>query len=1641
MATMDLENSQDSANLFDDTGPCTLASVQASIANFSRLPDARVLSTAAADEVAAMVAAREIQPWLPQLLPAAFQEVADKGVRLERTMFAVVVLLDSGDATDAAAKKVADWAIGELQALGTRPLIALLDRVLGGLGAALKLPTAPRSFHLLPTILSLLATLDGCAPTTMADGRTIVKDGDGIVAYALRTVLRTQWAAASLVPLATILRDINLPTPPRRKLVGKMSARLAEVEPTQMPALVYQLLLLADTEGKPGVLRALNAHFERVEGEAWLLVQGTVLLHVQFAVKQDQALGHAVLRQVKAGQLPLGRFSFALLLSLARVGERFHEPVVQHLAATFREAFELRAWATASPWRASATSELPPLSPEALLAHTVRTSVTASFDHIVPSLIHLAAALLDEPPKKTGGAAFGRPAKGGASAVASAGGGGGVGGELAGGVDLADADADAAAEGVEGAAAVPVAGGGAGAGARLLPVAVRMALIGRSALLDLFRLHSMVRPAVIDLIIDRLIGRGPAAGHWVAALDELVRLQPLAVLEHANRLKQLLEYVLALPPPVATAMLTSLLPLQRQRPELRDHLVLLLRKAMFSRDEPSRLTAVHGFLLLLHTTASDPAGAAGGGAGGSSTAAGGAGWNCFQLEVLGFIRRSLTQQPTIRRALYAGVVPAFQEQRHLRPMIFELLLGQLAQYTDVYEDDDMSTAALHSTPLRLDRCLAYAESEPLVEGKPPTCSIVEPLPQLIQAITRCMQAQQASNAAGAPPGADDADDDTSAKVLDGARQRMWLLITRLGACTLKHFGLHGESVLSAKDADGHEHFATASFVSATLEALLDHALLCHIGVGADEEAADGAHGRAGAPIFMPTQGHVMTACSAKANAPFPDGDPGVEAARKLFALGTSVRDKLAESKVKVGDAKRVPPAPWLPADLSLDACARVLAALLADGEASRAALAAGTQASQQGGKAATSRRFGRHVLKAIATQAAALNAELAAANGAAALGDENAAAGGGAGAGDGGRAEAIEGAGRVLGLLVALVPHAEAVGGKESPSGMRDAYVNPLTGKIEKMAKGATQPAEKPAKGRVGKGCKAAGAAAAAKKETVRSRLQLLLEALDATLCLIATHAPPGALSNALAAVVPETALSDDEVEGCVERMDEDVAEGERAAVDGVAAGHAGGGAPAAAASAVLATLTGVLLPVVERMLEQDSSDEAEAALRVARRLALTLPPTALGAVLEWVASGSCLNHELVTHTVPAQALLAFALAASRRASANGITTSLTAPLCRFALCTLGDNFAEAEESSVRRKEKALQIGAFGLLANEAHASALTAPLLEALTYDLLDLERALTVRKRLAARNLAHDDTFLDADEDAFVGVGDGAGGAGVGAAHADDGGAGTLDSAICERELAVVECLRLLCKCQLEPAHAQPLIARCVAIFKHEIQLIKWLPALPALAGKSPELPGAYTSLIAKLNGEESLCAAMYNLITYVGQMEEKSKSATRAKREARLIPELVFAVDKFEAEVVKVGVKCKVDLLRHMKRATARDFRIQVTEVETKLKMLEADRRKEARERRDKETKKRQREADKADKAADKAAEKTAGKAKVGGSNSGGKAKAAPAGSSGKKQKMAAPPPEPEEDEDESEGEDDDEYPASMIDEGSDVEDEDQ
>ena len=59
---------------------------------------------------------------------------------------------------------------------------------------------------------------------------------------------------------------------------------------------------VSDLSSLSQVLRALHEHFEAMgDSAAWTLVQGTVIMHIQFAVKQDQPLGQAVLKQVRGG--------------------------------------------------------------------------------------------------------------------------------------------------------------------------------------------------------------------------------------------------------------------------------------------------------------------------------------------------------------------------------------------------------------------------------------------------------------------------------------------------------------------------------------------------------------------------------------------------------------------------------------------------------------------------------------------------------------------------------------------------------------------------------------------------------------------------------------------------------------------------------------------------------------------------------------------------------------------------------------------------------------------------------------------------------------------------------------------------------------------------------------------------------------------------------------------------------------------------------------------------------------------------------------------------------------------------------------------------------------------------------------------
>jgi hypothetical protein len=221
----------------------------------STLPPAEALVTLPPADVSRLVDCEAFSAFLPQFWPAAFDAAPPetKLARLEAAAVAVVGRLDGGALSDGVAKKSCEWFIGELQALGAQQLLRVLEAVLGGIGAALALPPSSlRGYHLLPTLLSHCSAVDASDGLTTADGRHL-KDGAAVTDYALSKLRAAPWAASSLVPLATMLRDLTLTPPTRTQLVDKLLRKLRLLDATQLPALTYQLLLLADGDNKPEV--------------------------------------------------------------------------------------------------------------------------------------------------------------------------------------------------------------------------------------------------------------------------------------------------------------------------------------------------------------------------------------------------------------------------------------------------------------------------------------------------------------------------------------------------------------------------------------------------------------------------------------------------------------------------------------------------------------------------------------------------------------------------------------------------------------------------------------------------------------------------------------------------------------------------------------------------------------------------------------------------------------------------------------------------------------------------------------------------------------------------------------------------------------------------------------------------------------------------------------------------------------------------------------------------------------------------------------------------------------------------------------------------------------------------------------------
>jgi Fanconi anemia group I protein len=186
------------------------------------------------------------------------------------------------------------------------------------------------------------------------------------VNHSLKRIISAslRWPKSVLTKIASMLRDLPLSEQDCAQLIKLIFTQMKVMEPLDLPSLVYQLLLLASKQCKriilsgilsffsicssssnnpafarelsPGKMKIINKNFS---AESFRQIEGTIMLHISFAVKQNPYLGQEILSLVRGHSLPLVSFVISVVLSIARV-QRFEEIALNLLKTAVVRSFQ-----------------------------------------------------------------------------------------------------------------------------------------------------------------------------------------------------------------------------------------------------------------------------------------------------------------------------------------------------------------------------------------------------------------------------------------------------------------------------------------------------------------------------------------------------------------------------------------------------------------------------------------------------------------------------------------------------------------------------------------------------------------------------------------------------------------------------------------------------------------------------------------------------------------------------------------------------------------------------------------------------------------------------------------------------------------------------------------------------------------------------------------------------------------------------------------------------------------------------------------------------------------------------------------------------------------------------------------------------
>lgn len=369
---------------------------------------------------------------------------------------------------------------------------------------------------------------------------------------------------SSDVFVASVAREAPLSDHATEQVLQLLINRMCTVDIVELPAFIYQLLLFASSKGKPVVKSQVLLHIAEVfaqhevkiakseeisqsllaDDEDAILasttslkqlreVQGTALLHIEFAVSQDLSLAIEVMKLLKSGVenpkhflSPLGA---GIVLLLAR-----SVTIQSDVLGLFREAIvrfdKERMRRETNLFSARVTmNDGPLLNPQQSLSMIANSTCQQGWDFIKESLLELSLVLLDRPllPSQQ------------------------------------DSDDDS---------------------------------LAGALLVKLFESHPSMRSSVLEQLLFRIALVEKSVSQAIAIIGRLSRLFPYYMMEHHEHIRDCIDLMPTLPPWLAYSLMSAFKPFFSLRQDLHDYFQLVIRKSLFNCKSSARAVAICGFL-------------------------------------------------------------------------------------------------------------------------------------------------------------------------------------------------------------------------------------------------------------------------------------------------------------------------------------------------------------------------------------------------------------------------------------------------------------------------------------------------------------------------------------------------------------------------------------------------------------------------------------------------------------------------------------------------------------------------------------------------------------------------------------------------------------------------------------------------------------------------------------------------------------------------------------------------------------------------------------------------------------------------------------------------------------------------------------